>query len=257
MNNNAQQPASKPSVGMVIVFCLVSLVFLSGGSYMAYRDVMQPLSVLNKARAWVETPATILQIEKYTKGGKSGGSVYMAVRYQYEFNGQPHTSERFTPFTSRNSEYHIQNHHVYKRLHDADEPITCWVNPFNPAEAVVDRNPIFINISLMNALVYLVTIGGLFFFLCAVLYFTNPEQLANGPMPSYFFTIPAVLTFVYSFFLLIKLLPFLPWPWHTCLIFLPAVPSAIFCFHRYNCWKNNSKAGKTKTARFSPNQTHP
>jgi len=237
MNNTTpQQPTPKPSYGG-IVFCLflVSLLF-PGGVYFAYSNVIQPLVVLNKARAWVETPAKILHLgTRSTSGGRSGGSTYIAIRYQYEFNNQTHASELFNPLNKiTNSEYNVNNYKDYKSFYDAGEPITCWVNPANPTEAVIDRNPIFENLLWSNFIVFILLIGGLLCLLCVVLYFTKPEQLINGPVPSYFIAVPAVLTFVYSLFLLITLLPFLPWPWQTCLIFLPAFLLAILCYYRFS-----------------------
>jgi len=230
----AQQPASKPSGGLVFVFFLVFLVFFPAGVYVAYKNVLQPLAMLNKARTWEETPAKILHLGAKYVSGRRGGSVYIAIRYQYEVNGQIYTSECFNPLNKiTNDEYNVQKLCVYKPFFDAGKPITCWVNPVHPAEAVVDRNPIFFSITGSNFIAGFTVLAGLFSLLCIILNFINPGQLINGPMPSYFLVVHAVPTFGYSLFLLIKLLPFLPWPWHTYLIFLPALAFTILCWRRY------------------------
>ena len=236
---NTPKKTKHPGIGILIGVFLFGAVFFLAGAFVTVFMAIKPLTLLDRTRAWVETPAQILDLELKRHPGRKGGPTYsIEMRYQYEFNGQTHTSERFTAFDRSDnvSSYHHTHYRHYKPLFDSKKPITCWVNPANPTEATVDRSLRFELLAFAHLFVFTFPLVGLLVMLCVLsLRDTDPDvrPIPLKTTPLYLCAIPAALTLAYTAFLFSKLIHFTPWPWYIGLLFLPALILSLVCINRY------------------------
>ena len=222
---------TKPKATGVVPLFLFGFTFFAVGCAVTFFAVIRPLVLCDRARAWAETPATIQSLEIETSHSSKGGTSYRLVMcYQYEFNGQTHTSERFTAFGGSDnvSSYHTENYARYKPSFDAKKPITCWVNPDRPDEAVVDRAPRFEMLMFMHIFTFTFPLVGLIVMSAGatLLHTQDPGSSAlRIPLrtsPLYVFAIPTGLCLAYTLFIFSILIHFTPWPWYVYLLLLPA-----------------------------------
>ena len=218
---------------------LFGLIFFVFGSFHIPSKIHNALALCNRARDWVETPAKILDLKLEHHYGRRGSVSYsIAILYQYEFNGATFTSERFTPFLfvgEGKSGYSRQNYLRYKPLFESKTPILCYVNPGDPAEAIIDRTVRFKQV-----------VGARFFGLLATFLGSLPILIGVGMMvkikewaafaciPLAFFVVPAAVSLAYTGWFFYQLLPFQPWPWHVWLAAIPALVFSTLAVFRYN-----------------------
>ncbi|MBL0143338.1 MAG: DUF3592 domain-containing protein [Betaproteobacteria bacterium] len=125
-------------VGGIFV-CLVFGLPFGGVGVWATHSIVETLSAARSARDWVKVRATVDNAKL-----ESGDGTYRAeAAYRYRFEGKDYTGTRLGISTLGGSD-NIDDWHeqIAGRLEDARSagiPITVWVNPDNPAEAVVDR----------------------------------------------------------------------------------------------------------------------
>ncbi len=109
-------------------------MFLAAGLGMAYMITFQPLWGMVRSRDWVQTPCRILSSELK----QNDGSSQLAVVFAYSVANQEHHSERycFSQMSSNTAD-------GWKRRVIADHPAgkqtTCFVNPGDPTDAVIER----------------------------------------------------------------------------------------------------------------------
>ena len=211
------------------VFLGVGLLLFAIGCLAATFMIVKPLALVTSARSWVETPAKILDINLNSNSGGKGGTTYsIAIRYQYEFNGQTHTSERFSADIGSDniSSYHQDNYHRYYSFFGRNMPISCFVNPNDPSQAIIDRKPRFESLLFGNVFAYIFPLVGLFVFLHALTLLRRPapdaRQFYTNAKPLWFILVPTALTLAYTWFFFSSILPFAPFPWHLWLCLLPA-----------------------------------
>ena len=116
--------------------------------------------VANDARPWFWRPTdcTILESsadDRLDRAGRRDAFVF-TVRYAYEFDGISRTSDRFT---SQDKRFQFVNdaERLVEKYRD-DTRARCWVNPAAPADAVLERQPLWMAIALLFPLVF-VAIG--------------------------------------------------------------------------------------------------
>jgi len=85
---------------------------------------------------WVNTPATIIHLEL-----EKGETQKVVGKYRYTFGGKQYTSDRIALDTSSDniSNFHNELYQRLKKGFDADQPVTCYVNPSDPSSAMLDR----------------------------------------------------------------------------------------------------------------------
>ena len=232
---------NKRPYGAIFFLFFLGLAFFLVGCATTYLLVIRPFTLLDRARAWVETPARILDLELERHDDSDGTTYSIRMCYQYEVNGQPHTSDRFTAFgvSDNISDYHHRNYNRYKPLFDANEPVTCWVNPANPADAIIDRTPRFEMLLSAHLFTFTFPAAGLWLMLAPFLSFLKPAADPDAlriPLrltPLRTFALPAALTLTYTAFLFSKLIHFTPWPWQVYPILLPAaILTVVFLYQR-------------------------
>jgi hypothetical protein len=124
------------------LFCLLFAVSFGGVGAWATYTIAATLQTAWQSRDWVKVRATIDAADLRTGGGDSTTHQAQA-SYRYRFNGQQYSGTRLGVSALGGSD-NIDDWHeqIAARLADARTagiPITVFVNPVNPAEAVVDR----------------------------------------------------------------------------------------------------------------------
>ncbi len=95
------------------------------------------------AGEWVETPCSIVRAKVASRSdGEGGTSRYLDVEYTYEFEGESYTSDRydFSPsmgVSGIGSATRMMRDRA-RRLRKQKRPV-CWVDPDDPASAVLER----------------------------------------------------------------------------------------------------------------------
>ena len=140
--------------GCLAVFFGIFLLF--GLAFLAFFAV--PAARILSARAWRETPCTILHSEVRSHASSDGDDTYsVAVRYAYVVDGREYSSERYE-FLGGSSSGTSGKEAVVRRLPPGTRTV-CYVDPANPAEAVLERG---LTLQYLFALIPLlfVAIGG-------------------------------------------------------------------------------------------------
>ncbi len=125
---------------MVVVMLLA---FPGVAIFMAYRSVSM-VATWQRAKGWVETPATIEHLDLKVDHDDDGTTYRVVCSYTYVFNDATYQSDRvgLTGGSDNIGSWHQDTYDRLKHHRDAieSEPLSCWVNPTNPAEAVLDRS---------------------------------------------------------------------------------------------------------------------
>ena len=112
-------------------------LFLVIGVGAFYFITVRPLLNVLSARGWVATPCTIVSSRVQSHSSDDGTTYRVDILYRYDFDGREHRSSRFKFMGGSSSGYKGKAEIV--RLHPAGAQRTCYVNPRNPAEAVLER----------------------------------------------------------------------------------------------------------------------
>lgn len=112
-------------------------LFLFIGVVVFYFITLQPLLQVLSARSWVVTPCTIVSSRVQTHRGDDSTTYRVDILYRYEVDGQEHRSSRFKFMGGSSSGFKSKAEIVAQYPEGAQR--TCFVNPRNPAEAVLQR----------------------------------------------------------------------------------------------------------------------
>ena len=127
------------AVGMVL-FGTVFLSVGAGAGFFSIRSLVRAEAMLS----WREVPANVVTCDLNVSRGSKGGSSYcVSARYQYEVDGKSHTGDRVSLHSGSDNigQFHQRLYADLRRCADRKEPTTCWVNPLNPADAILIRKP--------------------------------------------------------------------------------------------------------------------
>ena len=126
----------RPPLGCILPFLGI---FLVAGLAIVYFLSVQPLLLTFEARGWHATPCTILASEVGTHRGSKGSKTYsIDIHYRYEVRGEPRESKVYNFFTGSSSGYDSKAAIVAKYPPGSEQ--TCYVNPRDPAEVVLQRD---------------------------------------------------------------------------------------------------------------------
>ena len=140
---------------------ILFLIFLLMGTSISVV-FLWPVSHVISARHWRETPCRILSSEVREHPGDDGSTYSVDIVYSYSVNGRPFTSARYQ-FMGGSSSGYEGKEAIVRRL-PAGTWTVCYVNPADPADAVLERG--FTKVMLFGLIPLLfVIIGavGLFF----------------------------------------------------------------------------------------------
>jgi hypothetical protein len=129
------------SKGGHVFLTLFGMVFLSigvGMGYLSARTLLRAEAMLS----WTETPARLVSCDlRVSRGSKGGSSYRVEARYQYEAGGVSRTGDRVSLYSGSDNVGRFQ-HRVYTELKQCmgrKVPTVCWVNPRDPADAILIR----------------------------------------------------------------------------------------------------------------------
>lgn len=122
--------------GRKILFgCLGSLM----GLFLLGFCLVGPIWYWAHSRNWVPTAATITRSEIKEESGQHGPTYKLEVAYEYNFQGRRHRSDqRCFGFAIDEP---VADLTAWAEAHPVGSSITCWVNPQDPTDAVLDRRP--------------------------------------------------------------------------------------------------------------------
>jgi hypothetical protein len=126
----AGQAGSKFGTGLFALFFVIGAIVL-------YFIILRPLQKVFNARDWIPTPCTVVSSRIQNHSSDDGTTYRVDILYRYEFDGQEYRSSRYHFMGGSTSGYKGKAKIV--RHHPAGAQRTCYVNPRNPAEAVLER----------------------------------------------------------------------------------------------------------------------
>jgi hypothetical protein len=109
------------------------------------------------AQRWVETPAQVLESNLKTHDGDDSDTYSVVARYRYEFQGQPYEGDRVTLHEESDSgDYNRDRATALEGIRKAGGQTVCYVNPRNPARAMLyrDLRPGLVAVKLLAALLF-------------------------------------------------------------------------------------------------------
>ncbi len=124
----------------VILFGMLFLGVGLGAGFLSARTLVRAEAM----RTWRETPAAVVTCDLNVSRGSKGGSTYnVSAQYQYDAAGVRYTGNRVSLHSGSDNvgRFHQRVYADLKRCQDRKEMTTCWVNPQNPADAILIRKP--------------------------------------------------------------------------------------------------------------------
>lgn len=124
-----------------LALVLFGLPFLCVGVGMGIYTVRTLLRA-EAVRTWREAPATVVSCDLKSESDSDGGTTYRVVAsYRYEVEGRSYTGDRVSFHSGADNIGSFQQR-LYAALSECQrrkKSTPCWVNPANPAEAVLSR----------------------------------------------------------------------------------------------------------------------
>jgi hypothetical protein len=117
---------------------LFASVFLLAGLAMGYFVLLRPWLESRAAQSWMETPCRIISSEVKSHAGGKSTTYSVDITYQYQVTGQTLRSNRYDFTLGSSSGY--DGKAIVVRENPAGKDTVCYVNPQNPAEAVLSRS---------------------------------------------------------------------------------------------------------------------
>jgi len=128
-----RRTAGQPTGCMV----LFSLIFLLAGAAGTYFLLVRPVSKLLASLSWTETQCTVLSSQVAEVSSSDGSTYRIDIRYQYIAGGNLRESNRYD-FRIGSSSGTAGKQAIVDR-YPPGARVQCWVDPGDPAEAVLSR----------------------------------------------------------------------------------------------------------------------
>ena len=130
--SNSGRSAKLNALSMVAAFG----AFLLMGLVVTWAIASGPVRRINQARNWPSVPCTVLSSEVKRHSGEGTGYSIL-ITYEYRYNGQRYTSDRYSFFTG-SSIGRSGKAKVVAALPPGRTTV-CYVNPNDPGDAVLHR----------------------------------------------------------------------------------------------------------------------
>ncbi len=113
---------------------LFGLMFAGGGVFFLSETALPVWQDWRAMQQWQPAQAQLISVK--------GGERYTRVHYEYQFNGSVFEGARayLATFNDNIGSYHEDFYGWLKSRQRAGEPVPIWVDPKNPAQAVIDRD---------------------------------------------------------------------------------------------------------------------
>jgi hypothetical protein len=127
-----------------VLACLVFAVPFGGVGVFASWAIGSTVHAAWRARSWMPVPATVQAAALHTSSSSDGGDTYRAEgSFRYAWEGRSYTGSQLGISAMGGSDnfdsWHQEVSSQLQAAREAGRPVTVWVNPENPAEAVFDR----------------------------------------------------------------------------------------------------------------------
>ncbi len=141
--------------------CLIPFGLVFGGiglfvTIMLARDFAED----TKTRGWTEVPAELIRSEILVDKAKAEAPFLLEVEYRYYFGGQTRVSTRFARKEKWSDDYEEL---ALKRAEflGGDGSATCFVNPDDPTEAIMERESLWAGLLVLFPLLFVLIGGGI------------------------------------------------------------------------------------------------
>lgn len=135
LHDAPEASARGPSPALRWLVCIVFLVLGAVGTYVV---VVVPVVRAVEGRSWVQTPCRVIDCAVRRHRRRFGPTYSVDIVYEYEAAGRPYRSDRWDFFPSMPGLGHDAAAAV-ARLHPPGRMLSCYVNPRDPGQAVLDR----------------------------------------------------------------------------------------------------------------------
>ena len=141
ISHSTQKPSKPTSKLAHGCFALFSIPFASVGLVMSFI-VLRNLWTWATVQQWVETPATLLKAEAELHRGDDSDSYKAVARYRYTVAGREYVSDRVAIHGGADNvgDYQLEKGRLLAEKFDAGESIPCYVDPDDPARAILFRD---------------------------------------------------------------------------------------------------------------------
>ena len=113
-------------------------VFLLVGAGAFYAIGVRPMLKIQEARHWATVPCTVVSSNVRSHSGSKGGTTYSVdILYRYEVDGREYRSNQYEFMGGSSSGYDGKAAIVHQ--FPPGMKATCYVNPSDPTEAVLER----------------------------------------------------------------------------------------------------------------------
>lgn len=127
--------------GGVLLLFVFGLPFFAIGLGMTYM-VLGRIFKYREAQAWAEESARILSVDLERHSSDDGYTYEVVCEYEYERHGRRYVADR-VGLSGGSDNIGSWQQDTYRRLsaaHNRGEPVTCYVNPSRPDEAMLVRD---------------------------------------------------------------------------------------------------------------------
>lgn len=133
--SDTSSQADQSPFSLIIFFGIFALAGLGATCGLVIPSAARYFS----AKSWVGTPATIIWSRvKSNSGGDDGTTYSVDLFYHYQFQGREYRSNGYN-LMSNSSSGHDSKQEIVDS-HPADSPLTCYVNPQKPWQAIINRD---------------------------------------------------------------------------------------------------------------------
>jgi len=112
-------------------------IFLAVGLGVFYGMFLRPMMKIEQAKDWPEIPCTVISSRVQSHEGDDSTTYSVDIFYAYTFNGREYKSNRYSFMLGSSSGYERKKAVV--NAHPPGKKAVCYVNPDDPAEAVIER----------------------------------------------------------------------------------------------------------------------
>lgn len=136
MEDPTSRTAKQTVSGPTLILVFFGVFFLFGiGFFIPF--FLQPALRVVEARSWEPVPCRILTSDVRTHAGDDGATYSIEVTYRYRYDGREYVSDRYQ-FMGGSSSGYDRKARLVAEIPEGSRA-TCWVDPDDPFEAVLDR----------------------------------------------------------------------------------------------------------------------
>ena len=117
---------------------LFGLVFAGAGAAMFVFMTVLPVAGMLSATGWEPVPCTVVSSQVTTNSDSDGTTYGVEITYRYEIDGRSYTSARRS-FGGHGSSSGRSGKEKFVAEHPAGKALTCYVDPDDPSQAVLNR----------------------------------------------------------------------------------------------------------------------